>query len=359
MDLTKITHLVYKFKAQPSGLLPTPKDERDFNTGIFGWFDYKPKHDKHIIKTVSIKNQLPFNTCQWNATGVQKENDEHEPLNVRTLVSRGKKMGLISGNGYSNLRSGQKVLAEWGICPKDAIKESITNWAVYSSANTNILSKQASKRKIATYWSVSSKNDILKLLDNDRIITTGLEWYTAFNQSGGFRHPWIISAKRGYRVGGHAVAIIGYIFNYHGHDVYVCQNSYSDNWGDKGRFYIDINYFHKYHWGCYAHIDDINKDVGVFLNAYAGKNVKGKGDSGIFHIQNGTKKPYPNWESYLAWNGLRRGFTEVDKDVLDQIPKGDIMDIKKTDYWQFLKDVAEGNRLVALLEKLNAELSTK
>ena len=37
----------------------------------------------------------------------------------------------------------------------------------------------------------------------------------------------------------------------------------------------------------------------------------------------------------------------------DKVEKGDIMDFKKTDYWEFLKDVKESDQLDKLLELLN------
>jgi len=358
MNYKAITHLPYKiFKARGSGLKRSPKDDNDFQTGIFGWFEYKPKYIEHIIKTLSVRNQKSLNTCQWNATTVQKEPDEKGRLSVKSLVIKGKMLGYISGNGYSNLRDGQKVLQKWGILSEGLIDETVTSdWEKYSDPKAiQYLDKEAAKHKISSYWSVSSRNDALKLLDDDRIIATGLKWYTGWNVGGGFSFPWLISWIIGLLVGGHAIVIIGYNLNYRGTKVYICQNSYGGGWGDHGKFYVSMDYMDKKNYGYWTNLDEIDKELGKFMMDYDGKNVKGKGDSSIFHIQKGTKKPYLNWESFLAWNGKVRGFVEVDKNTLDKIPKGEIMDITKTDYWQFLKDVKEADRLPALLELLNKE----
>ena len=128
MNYKAITHLPYKiFKARGSGLKRSPKDDNDFQTGIFGWFEYKPKYIEHIIKTLSVRNQKSLNTCQWNATTVQKEPDEKGRLSVKSLVIKGKMLGYISGNGYSNLRDGQKVLQKWGILSEGLIDETVTS----------------------------------------------------------------------------------------------------------------------------------------------------------------------------------------------------------------------------------------
>ena len=353
MNYKAITHILYSLTCKKSGLLPTPVDARDFNLGIFGLFDYKPKHNRLVNKTLSIKNQQPHNTCQWNATIVSKEPDEKAKLNVRTFTAKGRMMRLVSGDGFSDLRSGQKVLKEWGACLENVIAEYNSNWSTYSMVDADLYKDRAAKHKIGSYWTANTRDEILKALDDGRILTTGLKWYTGFNIGGGFRSPWLITKIIGRYVGGHAVVIKGYDLNYQGRKVYIFQNSYGEDWGDDGDFYIDMDYFENDNYGCFVNMDEIDKEVGDLITKYDGKNVKGKGDSGIFHIQKGKKKPYVNWESYLSWNGKIRGFYEVDKNVLDRIEVGEKMDITKTDYWQFLKDVKEANRLEALLTLLN------
>ena len=356
MDIKKLTHIPYRlFKARGSGLKKTPHDARDFNTGIFGWFGYKAKHKYKINDTLSVKDQGRLNTCQWNATVAQAEPHENSLLNVRVFVTKGNKMKLVSGDGYSNLRSGQKVLHEWGVPIKDVLKENVRNWREYVGFDPDVYTNRAREHRTGSFWSVTSRNDVLRLLDEGKILTTGIMWYTGFNQGGGFKHPWIIYKNIGLKVGGHAFIVIGYNMNYNGRKVYICQNSYSESWGDHGKFYIDMDYMDKVNYGFYTHLDDVDREVGNLLNQYDGKNVKGKGHPAIYHIQKGVKKPYPNWETFLAWNGKARGFHEVDKGVLDRVKEGDIMDIKKSDYWQFLRDVKEAKRLEALLELLNKE----
>lgn len=351
MDWKKITHLPYWiFKAKGSGLLKTPKDDRDFNVGIFGWGDYTPKHIRWIITTLSIKNQFR-NTCQWNATIVQKEPDEALRLSVRRLVSYAKRKGYISGDGFSNLRSGQLSLKDYGA--EREFDENETNWEIYSNIPINTV--EAAKHKTSSFWSVSSRNEILKLLDEGRILTTGIEWFTGYNQGGGFSSPWIISKPIGYSVGGHAIAIIGYDLNYNGKKVYIMQNSYGKDWGDDGKFYIEMSFLENNNYGIYVNID-VPVDTGKFLNTYDGKNVKGSKPT-IYFIQRGVKKAYPDEVTYLAYNVLDtdiRSYSLVKDDMLDKVPSGDNMDIEKSIYWDMLRNV-EGNeaRIQKLIELLH------
>lgn len=352
--IEKLTHLPLLLKKQHLGLEPTPYDERDFQTGIWGWGEYKPKSQRKEIKTLSVKDQGNLNTCQWNATIAQKEPDENCCLNVRSLVAYGAKNNMVSGNGFSNLRSGQKCLKDWGAVEGDQLPEQSSNWYSYINVDIPRLTPNANKHKTATYWSVSSRNDILKLLDEDRLMTTGIDWYTDFNQGGGFATPWIIERAQGYKVGGHAILLKGYDLNYHSKKVYIFQNSYSREWGDEGKFYIEMNYFENHNYGIYVNLD-ISIDIGKFINDYDGKNVKGSSPI-VYFIQKGQKKPYPDEITYLAFNVNDtdiKSYSLADDEILNKIPIGDIMDIKKSLYWDYLKDISNENRVKALIDLLH------
>lgn len=357
MNLQKITHLPYwLLKAKPSGLKKTPKDPRNFKTGLWGWGDYKPKQERHVIKTISIKDQGSKNTCQWNATTVQKEVDENNELSVMGLTAKGYKDGFISGDGFSNLDSGQKVLKNWGIPEESILPERQVTFYEYVKVNLDVVTPNANKHKTSSYWEVSSRNDILKLLDEGRVLTTGMDWYTGFNQGGGFKYPWIIDRKIGYSIGGHAFDIIGYDLDYFGgRKVYVMQNSYGRSWGDNGKFYIDMTYFDRNNWGVYANLD-VGVDVGKFLTEYDGKCVKGS-KSTIYFIQKGQKKAIPDEVTYFAFfpsDPMIMNYILVKDEILAKIPSGDDMDITKSLYWDMLRNL-EGNeaRINKLIEILN------
>lgn len=378
MQKELITHFSYWLFCKPSGLKKHVPDPRNFQTGIFNWGAYQPKSTVKLIPTKSVKDQGSKNTCQFNATTVQKEPDEGMELSVRSIVAWGVKNGFVSGNGFSNLESGQKALKNWGILEKNAIPEDIDDWNAYANVDVGRFAADAGNHKTSSYWQVSSRNDILKLLDDNRIIVTGIEWFTGFNQGGGFGYPWIINKKIGYSIGGHALAIKGYIYNYKGltaenkiitgaggTNVFVIQNSYGPGWGasvvddkgvvHRGLFFIDMAYFINNNWGCYVNLD-LSIDIGAFINQYDGKNVKGSGPT-IYFIQKGQKKPYPDEVSYLAFNVQDKeikSYSLVKDDILAKIPTGDIMDITKSLYWDMLQGI-QGNeeRIKKLIEILH------
>ena len=333
MDFLKLKHLLsgYLFRAKASGLIREDKDERDFETGIFGWGEYTPKSSRHVIKTKSVKNQGNLNTCQWNATTVQKEVDEDIELSVRSLTAYGYKLGLVSGDGYSSISSGQKVLKEWGIAEASGIIE-LGVWPDYIEVNTAYYTGEANKHRIQSYWSVSSRNDRLKVLDEGRVIVTGIDWYTGYNQGGGFAAPWIISRKTGWKIGGHAIAMIGYDLNYNGRKVYVFQNSYGSDWGDGGKFYIDMDFFDAENYGCYVNLD-IPEEQAKKINAISMlKNLKmnffkdkrnpsaGLANGEVYIVKNGNKKKVDDINDIIAVLEMNFGIEKTDWGELGRYP---------------------------------------
>jgi len=345
----KIKHfpafILGKFKS--SGLKFYPKDHRNFKIGsiwgrLFG-DAYEPKNKVKINQTLSIKDQKNLNTCVYNGTCVTKEPDEKVVLSVKSMVRYARRKGYLSGNGWSKVDAGMRVLKEFGAMQeKDMPDTGHYNWETYSVGELDFV--KAEKHKINSYWEYENRGQVLRALDEGRILGTAMNWYSGFNQSGGFKAPWLITRALGYSVGGHFIAIIGYDMNYQGIPSYIIQNSYSEKWGDNGKFYVSMEYMDKqiFGWnglGVFGHLD-IGADYGAFLNKYDGKNVKAFNNSGIFHIQNGTKKGYPNWATFLAWDGNVRGFitlNEEESKVLDKVKNGDLMDITKSVYWDLLE----------------------
>lgn len=361
-----IPHILGKHKK--SGLLPLSKDERDFNVGsIFGkWFGvtYAPKNQRICIKTLSVKDQESLNTCVFNAATVQKEIDEGVVLSVKSLVRFAKRKGYISGNGFSNVRNGQKVLQEFGAMEeKDLPDTGKDNWNTYSEGVIDMA--KAEKHKSKSFWSTTVREDNLKLLDEGKAIACGMNWFSGFNQSGGFRSPWLIDKDLGYSVGGHSVVIVGYDLNYYGKKVYIIQNSYSAQWGGVdehgigGKFYVDFAYMEKNMfgfsgYGAFANLD-LPVDAGKFIVDYDNKNVKAFGDKKIYFIEQGKKRPYKNEMDYFVYNvndPLMKNFELVDGDRLKLVPLGEEMNLVNSPYWDVLKYLERPLNLSRIMEAI-------
>lgn len=338
------------------GLLQDEIDDRDFKLGIFGIGEYKPKNQRVVVPTISVKNQQQFNTCVLNSATVQKELDEKIKLSVRSLVLFAMSQGYIQGNGYSGLRDIQKCVQDFGIAAEDSLNGgSIPEWEVYSDTQnlTDSVKTSASQHRSKTFWSATPRNDTLKALDEGKILHTGMPWYSGFNMGGGFSAPWLITENKGYLVGGHAFVIKGYDLNYCGKKVYICQNSYGLNWGDKGDFYIEMDYFDKVSYERYVQMD-MSIEVAKIVANYQGQFVKDMGSSAIYFITKNTRMPFPDMDTFLAFGGRSKGYTEINHEALELIPIGQTMDITQSDYWPYIKDLDKSqwrDALILLISK--------
>lgn len=343
----QLKHFMYWLEArkQPGGLEKTPKDERDFGLWWFG--SYTPKETRKVLTTQKINNQGALSTCQWNATITAKEIDEGESLSIRSIVNYGLTKSLVGLEGLSNLRSGQKVLCDWGATTQEQCPEGVAIWYNYSHGiDVNALTPLAKNHKAQSYFEVTGRDQILKIVDEGKAMTTGIDWYSGYNQGGGFSAPWIISKTVGYKVGGHAITLIGYDLNYYGRKVYVFQNSYGKEWGDDGKFYIDMDFFDANNYGVYVNYDIPNATkitAADIIENFRMKNVKGTKSGTIYFIYSGKKCPYPSYYDYEKICEHRqvstKDFIVVDQTALDQIPNGEML------FWDNIKNIKPFNEI--------------
>ncbi len=310
-------------------LKPDPKDERDFKVGFLGYGDYEPKHDRKLLDTISVRDQYPFNTCVFESCTVQKERQENEKLSVRSVVNWAKDQGYISGNGWSTLRAGQKAIQKFGALPYGLIEEgNRSSWRNFSEVNLDDRQKQlASENKSKTYWRVENVDEIYEALDKGDVVQTAFYWRTAFNMSGGLKNPWILNPNQGYRVGAHAVLIVGYDRNYRGRDVFICQNSYGEDYGDDGKFYLTKKHLREQLniFGGWV-MKDIDIDIGKVVSKYDKMNVRAHGGEKIYRIESGKKRHYSSWEAFVK-KSKGKGWQNISQDKLDKVPEGESISV--------------------------------
>lgn len=340
------------------------KDDRDFHVGLFGWGAYKPQNQIKIIKTVSVKSQI-FNDCGWQSATAQKEVDENTELSVSSIVRVGRSKGLISQDGFSNLRDNQSVIKEFGISDKAYFNDQEPNWNTYSdpAGITPEVAKNAAIHKSQSFWAARMRDETLKLLDEGRPIQTAMDWYSDYNMYNGFASPFIIRKTSGVLIGGHAFLLKGYILQFKGYDlngkivtgvggtdVYVFQNSYGPDWGatvvdeegvvHRGLFFVDMNFFEVNTYGRYVQMD-IPVDTGKFLVQYNYQNVKAAGSPAVYWIENGVKRAYPNSLTYLSFNGTNNPplvlTDQTAITTLQAIPSGTDMDLSQSPLFEVFK----------------------
>lgn len=331
-------------KMYAGGLAPHVGSEKDFRIGIFGLGDYTPKYDDLTIDTPDI---VQFrNTCTMASSVGQKWSDEKVPLNIRLHVSNMKRKGLLSGDGFSSLRANQEVIQKDGVPEHAYADENFDddNWERYSTFPwTDGITANALTHKSASFWSTQAKNEILKLLDEGRVAQTGMEWWSGFNMRGGLTAPWIINKTSGYLVGGHAFRCNGYVKNYQGRGLHLrFKNSYGVGYGDKGHFYMPIDYALSVCYTFYFQLD-INVDVGRFLQKYEGKFVKATNSPAIFMVKDGIKQAFPDMTTYFAFGGARKGYSLISDPTeivqLSNVPLGGVLEMQYSPFWPLIKNV--------------------
>jgi len=324
------------------GLLPHEEDERDFKyEDLGGIFDYKPKHEIHEIPTRFVKNQGSLNTCVWNSFAVAAEACEDVELSPRSMVKYAVQNGFIRGNGYSTLREGQEVGRKFGIAEEKVDPNHLMDWDSYAHGALSLPTiESAEQHKSKSYFSVTSKNEFLKALDDGHVIHTGFNWYSSYNMSGGLRAPWILSWGKGYKVAGHAVACVGYNTKL---QLLKFKNSFGPDYGDNGCFYVRFaDWFRAPGLPGFVRVDLDTNQLAEFLKNYEGKDVKSTNDPAIYRIQGGVRRPYPNENTFYAWGGRfgaeqDRNFVEISGALLNQAPIGAPMTAEESPYWPKLK----------------------
>jgi len=340
----KFTHLIPYLSGEflKPGLLPTPNDERDLKTEHllgFGLWHYTPANQSVYLPPISIKNQNGFNTCQFNATVGRKERDEKVELLVRPFVAYAAHNGLLTGNGFSDMRAGEKILASWGCPEKDfcaslGINEFQPNgaaysWADYINVPLDKLTENAAKHKSKSYWSVSTVWDAVKLLDQGKASKVAIDWYSGDNIGYGFNAPWLIQKNIGYYIGGHCIVLDGYDMNYQYFSATKLQNSFGASWADAGQFHITFDMMNTWisKYGAWVDLDieyQPTLSAQDIIQKFDDQNVKGDQGPAIYKIYQGYKLPYANAEAFLSINGFpytkKGAFTIVPHASLELVP---------------------------------------
>lgn len=306
------------------GMEFNPVDERDFQfKDLGGWFDYKPKHEVHVVNTASVKDQAPFNNCVFQSYAVTREVDEKVPLSVRSLVRYAKMEGMIRGDGFSNLRSAQKAGLDFGIAEESLCPPILGTWQAYSSGfNSREIELNAISHRAKSFFRVTSHNDYFKALDEGRAIHTGFTWRTKYNLMGGLRAPWVLPWGSGVSVGGHAVALKGYDMK---KGLFHFQNSFGSDWGDGGDFYVPFEKFDGIEG--YVAVDMDGETVAKLIEKHTGHDVKSTEYPEVYRIEAGKKRPYLNEASFFMHGGNFNppSFTIVSGSLLNQVPMGEPM----------------------------------
>lgn len=193
------------------GMLPNFKDKRDKKSsfGIF-FSKYTTLYDE-LSRFKYQFNQGSFNICVFAAAVMALSEQLGIRLSVRFIVCVAKKLGYITGNGWSYQRAVLKIFKKVGVVSYDKMPDEVQNlsWDEYSdwTPYCEQLLPEAAKLKITGFEKLLSESAILEAVDSGYIVFTASKWYHAmFNPFA----PNFFLKMEGRFLGGHAYRITGY-----------------------------------------------------------------------------------------------------------------------------------------------------
>lgn len=289
------------------------------------WFDV----DFNVLpKQVSgVYNQKRLPSCVAQATARLKSVQEGMDASPRDIYRIAKQIdGLNDPLGFgTTLAAGQEALVK-GAATSDVVPENADlSLAEYISTGdvteTVVHDREANRGK--SYYFVT--RDLIKqtAYQTHNPVVTSCQWYDTDN---GIGADGMMEMPAGRNVGGHAFACIGWVLR-GGRECLVMVNSWSEDWGCSGMFFVPTDGVINRLGNGYVAVD-IPKDVGKLLQKYNGKNVMAKGSPALWRIDGGKRRHYPDEIVWWAFGNLFGvNVYDIRPDELESIPEGEPMSI--------------------------------
>lgn len=153
--------------------------------------------------------------------------------------------GTVDDDAGAMIRDGMKVLQQMGCAPE-------TDWPYdiqkFAQTPPEKAGNDAVAFKISEYHRVRNFSMLKTSLAEGYPVVIGIKVYQSFESNQVAKSGIVPLPKRYDRfLGGHAVLAVGYndtMFKEQG--FVICRNSWGENWGDKGYFYLPYGYFNGY-----------------------------------------------------------------------------------------------------------------
>lgn len=149
--------------------------------------------------------------------------------------------GTVSVDSGASIRDGFKAMHKFGVVKEDLWPYNIQDFAKQPPKS---LYKEAKKDVLKSYQRVfRSANAIKTVLAAKRTVVVGLSIYESFESEAVANTGHVsMPGPNEALLGGHAVCVVGYDMSY---PCWIVRNSWSDQWGDNGYFYLPMRYLEK------------------------------------------------------------------------------------------------------------------
>ena len=238
-------------------------------------------------KQSPVQNQYNFGICYAMAsTGIAEywnnlEYEEEINLSERFNVHFTKKISGLWDKQGDYFRNSLKALCDYGTCLSDDWKNDFNlSWENFSKDEPpqDVIEK-AKEFKGKTYWRVDVSIENIKsaIFQNKTSVLVGMNWFSSYNATPADGRLPLPSGTQG----GHAIICVGWDNN----NLWF-KNSWSNNWGNQGYFYISFDEFDKHDiWDIWILLDLPRKNMKFPLRQVRGqKDVWMIGMDGKRHL---------------------------------------------------------------------------
>lgn len=224
-------------------------DSRDHRYSVPAYRNIPDRLDLREHGFPAILNQGDIGSCTAHAlSNAHLYSQLHQPGGKGELISRlflyykeRESDGDVSADNGSSIRTGINVLANIGAPYEADYPYDVTKFA--DKPDDSLLDK-AKAHIVASYERIEQNEVAIKsaLSVNERPIPFGIEIFSYFESDSAARNGVMhVPTSDEQYLGGHAVLLVGYDDSTR---TYTVANSWGEDWGDKGFFYLPYDYVH-------------------------------------------------------------------------------------------------------------------
>lgn len=245
------------------------------------------KSEKLSLDTGVRFDQNPFNICVFASRVQGFSMQEGIRFSVRWDVKLARKLGYITGNGFSFLRAENEIGLKYGRLPYEYMPDevgrmSFEEYSRWTSEDDKLL-EIARKFRTSSYKKIDNKSQAIQALEAGYVLFTAGKWFMAMNRPSPSKY---LLRPLGHYIGGHAYIATGY--RDYGND-FENPQTFGSDYADNGVAWID-DLFGPTQMAIYVEEKlPFSVKHEYFLMSHKDKYVKGDGTE-IYQIIDGKKR---------------------------------------------------------------------